>query len=191
MSDTVLWVLAVGVGVVGFLFLFVAAGVALFLRSEDRDLGVGSATPPPAAGRAGAPEPPSTPPPSEGQPPPSVSEYPEPPASPRAAGGLWAWIKAWIFASVHAVTVSLVLGAVTFFEDLARASDEIQHTGTVTFPKRLMPGATVQQPAPPRRLSEPVSPVEDVDPADIELSDPGDWEIVDFVQEPSSTERGS
>jgi hypothetical protein len=186
MSDTVLWVLAVGVGVIGFLLLFIAAGVAFFLRSENRDLNArGSA---PAAGRAEAPGQTASAQAATGQPDAPAPEYPETPAPTPAGGGLWAWIKAWLFASVHAVTVSLVLGAVTFFEDLARASDEIEHTGTVTFPKRLMPGATVQ-PASPRRLSEPVPPVEDVDPADIELSDPGDWEIVDFVQEPTSSER--
>ncbi|NLE43338.1 MAG: hypothetical protein GX620_01350 [Chloroflexi bacterium] len=66
--------------------------------------------------------------------------------------GVWAWTKAWAFASIHALLVSLILGAVTFFEDLARANDEIQRTGTVKFPKQLLPG-TISGASSSHRLS--------------------------------------
>jgi hypothetical protein len=71
----------------------------------------------------------------------------------RTPGGLLlAWLKAWVFAFIHAGAVSFVLGGVTFFEDLVRANEEIQSTGTVNFPKRLLPG-TFSGPEPARSLA--------------------------------------
>jgi hypothetical protein len=117
------------------------------------------------------------------------------------ASSPWAWIKAWIFALVHASTVSLVLGGITFFEDLAKASDEIQSTGTVTFPKRLLPGP-LSVPTSQKRLVQPSDDslsnarhpgdefqhkatgdeLDDPDQPSV-LSDTAGWEVVDLVNE--------
>ncbi len=40
---------------------------------------------------------------------------------------------------LHAGVVSFVLGGLTFFEDLVRANGEIRRTGTVSFPRQLLP----------------------------------------------------
>ena len=73
---------------------------------------------------------------------PKLSPVPPPPVAeqPVLANSGWLWVKAWIFAVLHATTVSLVVGGMTFFEDLAKASTEIQQEGRVSFPKQLLPG---------------------------------------------------
>jgi hypothetical protein len=142
MDDSVLWVVAFGVGALGFLLLAAAGLVAMYLNTGPRD---GRDETPIEHPQAQAEE---VPPADESQSPPenvatadeSQPQLESPLGTPRASGGFWAWVKAWIFALVHAGTVSVVLGGITFFEDLANASEEIQHTGTVSFPKQLLPG---------------------------------------------------
>lgn len=53
------------------------------------------------------------------------------------------WLQAWLFASLHALVVSLVLGAITFYEDIVQSHREIARTGRVSFPKNLLPGSMV------------------------------------------------
>lgn len=132
MSDTVLWVIAVGSGLLGLLLLMLAGAVALYWK-------VAAPTPPrkPQSGGTIA----------------AGGEH-RPVATSAAGGGPWLWVKACIFAIVHAGTVSLVLGGITFFEDIARASDEIQRSGTVNFPRQLLPGALSEASA-NRRLPGP------------------------------------
>ena len=155
MDDSVVWVAALGIGAVGFLLLALAGMIAMYLNTK----------PPSAKGETTAEKPrfrTKSTPHTNGSHPQARADAPTDESRPRAGeaigadrsqahasqprakrrtiGGFWAWVKAWIFASVHAGTVSVVLGGITFFEDLANASEEIQRTGNVTFPKRLLPG---------------------------------------------------
>ena len=115
MSDSTLWSIALGVGVLGLL-LVVVAGIAAFSANarsrRARDV------------------------PATADPQPQAA-----PANVRTVGGGWLWLKAGVFACIHSGAVSFVLGGLTFFEDIARANEEIRTTGTVTFPKRLLPKA--------------------------------------------------
>jgi hypothetical protein len=115
MSDSTLWSIALGVGVLGLL-LVVVAGIAAFSAN--------------ARSRRGRDVP------ATADPPPQAA-----PVHGRPVGGGWLWLKAGVFACIHAGAVSFVLGGLTFFEDIARANEEIRTTGTVTFPKRLLPKA--------------------------------------------------
>lgn len=133
MSDTVLWVIAVGSGLLGLLLLTLAGAVALYWKVT---------TPNPSRKTQ----------PRGGMP--SAGGEHQPVATSAMGGGPWLWVKACIFAIVHAGTVSLVLGGITFFEDIARASDEIQRSGTVTFPRQFLPGALSEASA-NRRLPGP------------------------------------
>ena len=181
MEDSVLWVVAIGSGALGLLLLAVAGVVVVYwntiahrpkgIASADRTQShTGSVTP------AGKKRQPAN----------------APAAQPATAKSPWLWIKAWFFAFLHAGTVSVVLGGITFFEDLARASDEIQRTGTVTFPKQLLPG-TLSGPASRRRLSRPsgdsdLSGTEgetEVNGLDQTAASPDSagWEVVDLVSE--------
>lgn len=142
MDDSVLWVVAFGVGALGFLLLAAAGLVAMYLNTGPRGRGDETPTEHPQAQAEEAPpaDKSQSPPRNETTVDESQPQRESPLGTPRASGGFWAWVKAWIFALVHAGTVSVVLGGITFFEDLANASEEIQHTGTVTFPKQLLPG---------------------------------------------------
>ena len=124
MDESMLWIVAFGTGALGLLLLAVAGAVAIVLKTVARAPRRAPPVEEPRS-RATAKQPPPT---SEAETPHVVSTGP------------WLWIKAWIFAVFHASIVSLVLGGITFFEDLAKASEEIQSTGRVTFPKQLLPG---------------------------------------------------
>jgi hypothetical protein len=140
MSDTLLWSLAIGVGALGLLLLAVAGLVAMLLSGR-----LGS-DPPGIRQRTGAEERVG---PTELRTPPSgvraasrIGESESADGNARAPGGLLlAWLKAWVFAFIHAGAVSFVLGGMTFFEDLVKANEEIRRTGSVSFPRRLLPGA--------------------------------------------------
>jgi hypothetical protein len=99
-----------------------------------------------------------------------------------------AWVKAWIFAFIHASTVSLVMGSITFFEDMLRANEEIERTGTVSFPKQLLPG-TVTGSAVRKRLSQPSGDsktgdeVEESGQSAKSSSKAVKWEVVDVLDE--------
>jgi hypothetical protein len=158
MDDSLLWEVALWTGVFGLLILSVAGlvAVAVYLRTGPRRAS-GSASADKSQARARSAT-------SAGKPQAraesavsadkararaSTSD-----AQPKTIGSPWAWIKAWIFAIVHASTVSMVLGGITFFEDLARAGEEIQHTGAVTFPTQLLPGG-LSLSTPQKPLSRP------------------------------------
>ncbi len=142
MDETVLWVVAIGCAVLGFLLLAVAGMVAMFWNSggqgergtsqDERSHSRGNITPA-AHGR---------------------QPVGSPSAQQAGGGSLLAWVKACIFAFFHASAVSVVFGGITFFEDLMKAGEEIQSTGTVTFPRQLLPGA-VSGPSSRKRLSQP------------------------------------
>ena len=167
MDDSVLWVVALGIGAAGFLLLALAGLIAMYVNtkppsaqdqaSNDKPESEAKHEPPakktPSHTQADASAK-KTPPPIEDAA--SIDDSPSQVGSSRArrktVGGFWAWVKAWIFALIHAGTVSMVLGGITFFEDLANASEEIQQTGTVTFPKQLLPG-TLAGPASRARLT--------------------------------------
>jgi hypothetical protein len=142
MDDSVLWVVAFGVGALGFLLLAAAGLVAMYLNTGPRDRRDETPTEHPQAQAEQVPpaDKSQSPPGNDARADESQSQLESPLGTPRTSGGFWAWVKAWIFALIHAGTVSVVLGGITFFEDLANASEEIQHTGTVTFPKQLLPG---------------------------------------------------
>jgi len=114
MSDSTLWAVALGVGALGLLLVVVAGVAAVTANARARRSREAPAAPQPQSQVSGALE-------------------------VRASGGSWLWLKAGVFAVIHAGAVSFVLGGLTFFEDIARANEEIRTTGTVTFPKRLLP----------------------------------------------------
>lgn len=165
MDDSLLWVIALASGAFGLLLLSLAGLAAVYWKKPSADAASkqrattekkrARAAQITATEKASSPADPAT-----GQRPST------PAASP------WAWIKAWIFAIVHAGTVSVVLGGITFFQDLAKASEEIQSTGNVSFPKQLLPG-TLSMPS-QRQLSKPSTPSED---------DERHWEVEDLVNE--------
>lgn len=115
MNDEILWIAAIAIGGIGLLLLGIAGIAATTIRSA-------------AQGRRPNPEG------TEHQT--AYTTYENPPAR----GTFWVWIKAGIFAILHAGVVSVVLGGLTFFEDLVRAGREIRRTGTVSFPPQLLPG---------------------------------------------------
>jgi len=169
MDEPVLWVAALGIGAVGFLLLALAGMIAMYLNTKPSSTKGETAAEKPRSRTKGTPptngsRPQARTEASTDEPQPhagdttstdrSQTHASQPRAKRRTIGGFWAWVKAWIFASVHAGTVSVVLGGITFFEDLANASQEIQRTGNVTFPKRLLPG-TLAGAEPRERLSGP------------------------------------
>ena len=115
MNDTTLWAVALGVGLLGLVLVVVAGVAALSANARARRSRV-------------------VPPVPERQPQVTVAS-----ADPSGGEGGWLWLKAGVFAFIHAGAVSFVLGGLTFFEDIARANEEIRTMGTVTFPKRLLP----------------------------------------------------
>jgi hypothetical protein len=201
MDDSVLWAAAFLVGALGLSLLIIGGVAAMYLKTDVRK-GRGAASPKSSPSPSGDAD--------------SASESSSPKgdgatgeeAGPRvdssgaqrvATGSLWAWIKAGLFALFHAGTVSLVLGGITFFEDLAKASDEIQSSGTVTFPKQLLPGA-LYGPASRKRLSQPSGssvggeertddgrrydgPEDDAGTAGVDQPGASGWEVVDLVGE--------
>ena len=187
MDDSVLWAVALGSGALGLLLFTFAGVVAVILNGRARRA-VGVAAADESQSRAGDVA--ST---DKSQPRVASSS-----AKTATAGGFWIWIKAWVFAAVHAGTVSLVLGGITFFEDLARASDDIQRTGTVTFPKQLLPG-TLTGPSSRRLLSRPSDDLSRSDDSGDTSDDvpgapsPGsaEWEVVNLPDEVDAGERGS
>lgn len=132
MSDMVLWIAALGVGGVGLLLLGVAGLAAAALRSGSRrSRGSGGGEVPQ---RAVAQHESTAAAARQGQ-----TNGAAPDAGQPGGGALWAWLKACVFALIHAGAVSFVLGGLTFFEDLIRSSREIKHTGSVSFPAQLLP----------------------------------------------------
>lgn len=156
MDESVLWAVALGLGGVGFLILAVAGWATMVFNGGARgprdEAHTGGPQPhaDAASSKASGSQAADVSAPSKAQ-----GRASSPGAEHRpAGGGFWVWLKAWVFALVHASTVSVVLGGMTFFEDLANASDEIRHTGTVTFPKQLLPGTLIGS-ASRKRPSEP------------------------------------
>jgi hypothetical protein len=138
-TDTVLWAIALGIGALGLLLLALAGVAAAYLTARSQRLQRDTDE------RE-----------DEGQ----LSQQRKSVETPQAQGdgpgvaagrsqtdgALWAWLKAGVFASIHALVVSIILGGVTFFEDIVRANDEIQRTGTVTFPPQLLPAVLSNSP---------------------------------------------
>jgi hypothetical protein len=174
MDDSVLWAVALGVGMFGLMLLTIAGAIAVYwntiVRKPEKDTGSDEAESRP--GKI------------------ATAEKKQPPARPVAeqpvlVNGLWLWIKAWLFAVLHAATVSLVVGGITLFEDLANASTEIQREGTVSFPKQLLPGAISGSGASRKRLLRPsdesseTGDTPDVGKLDQPISEEEGWEVVD------------
>lgn len=184
MDDSVLWSVALGAGALGLLLLAVAVVVAICLNIRvHRTRGAASADG--VQSHAGnvlstdesqsyAEDLVST---DESQLHAGLSS-----AEHTTTRNFWVWVKAWIFAVAHAGTVSLVLGGITFFEDLVKASDEIQRTGTVTFPKQLLPGSLAGSVS-RKRLARPSDDFGDLDQSDTPPPDTAGWEVVDLLEE--------
>ncbi len=134
MEDSVIWAVAIGSGVLGLLLLGVAGVAVLYWNGVSRRPRT-TAPDDHKKAQAGAAAATATAP-AEGKRPPVSAAGPQPASSP----GLWLWLKAWLFAILHASTVSVVVGGITFLEDLSKASEEIQSVGRVSFPKQLLPG---------------------------------------------------
>jgi hypothetical protein len=201
MDDSVLWAAAFLVGALG-LSLLIIGGVAAMYLSTDARKGRGAASSKSSPSLSGDADSGDESPSSRGNGAAAEeagSRVDSPDVQRAATGGLWTWIKAGLFAVLHAGTVSLVLGGITFFEDLAKASDEIQSSGTVTFPKQLLPGA-LYGPASRKRLSHPAGnsmedeehpgdgrrydePEDGAGNADVDQSGASGWEVVDLVGE--------
>lgn len=193
MDDLVLWAMALGIGVLGLLLLAVAGLAAVYLNVGRREARAGHAAGEspvrardvPAADRAQAHAQPSH-------------------AVRNSSVRIWTWIKAAVFAFIHAGAVSFVLGGVTFFEDLVRASDEMQDTGTVTFPRQLLPGtlsgANARKPLSQSSGDSLASQYQRYNVSSDRLGDldrPGPpppetlgWEVVDLMEEADSDANG-
>jgi hypothetical protein len=182
MNDSELWAVALGIGMLGLLLLTIAGAVAMYLNIRaQRARGAASA----GKSRSNAGDAASA---AKSQS--RTGDVASTDRSqPRAGGGFWAWVKAWIFALVHAGTVSVVFGGITFFEDLAKAGQEIQRTGTVTFPKQLLPG-TLAESTSRKRLSRPADDLEDRDQPSGTPPDPAGWEVVDLLDEVEAGGKG-
>jgi hypothetical protein len=143
MEESMLWAVAIWSGAFGLLLLVVGGVAAVYLNAR--------------AHRPGDPAPLSRPQSHTGDI--AAADKIQPPVQPAdaqraATKSPLAWAKAWVYAFLHAGIVSVVLGGITFFEDLAKASEEIQQTGTVTFPRKLLPG-TLSGAMSPRLLGNP------------------------------------
>ena len=174
MDESVLWAIAIGAGALGLLLLAVAGAVAVYWNAVARRPKRVAKSQPRGGDLAAA---------KQGRSPANSSQ-----AQPAPANSPWLWVKAWLFALFHAGTVSLVMGGITFFQDLAKASDEIQSAGTVTFPKQLLPG-TLSGSTSRRRLSQLPKDASKTE-GDAEVGEPGaasgdtsGWEVVDLVNE--------
>ena len=170
MDDSVIWAIAVGTGVIGLLLLVVAGAAAVYWNVLVRRP-KGAATADRSQSRGGDIA-------ATGEWSPVDSSPAQPQTVPVQSPLLW--IKACIFALFHASTVSIVMGGVTFFEDLAKASDEMKNTGTVTFPKQLLPGP-LSNPMSPKRLSHPFKDSSQAEAGKAGSDDASGWEVVDRV----------
>jgi hypothetical protein len=179
MDEVALWTVALATAALGLLLLAVAGVTAAILKSRRQDdLDHEDATD------------------SKLQPQEQTdigSDHVADGASPvPKGGGVWVWFQACVFATLHALVVSLVLGIVTFYEDIVQAHDDIQRTGRVSFPKNLLPGS-VSPPAGPRlsRLEEDCSRYEVADDGFISLQNEGamsgvtDWDVVTLHEDVS------
>jgi hypothetical protein len=142
MEESMLWAVALWSGAFGLLLLVVGGLAAVYLNARARrpeDPAPISRTQSHAGDIAAADK---TPPPVQ------------PSEARRTTTNPLAWAMAWVYAFLHAGIVSVVLGGITFFEDLSKASEEIQQTGRVTFPRQLLPG-TLSGAVSPRLLGNP------------------------------------
>jgi hypothetical protein len=182
MDDSVLWAVALGVGMFGLMLLTIAGAIAVYwntiVRRPEKDTGSDEAESRPGKiATAEKKQPPARP----------VTEQPVRVNSP------WLWVKAWLFAVLHAATVSLVVGGITLFEDLANASTEIQREGTVSFPKQLLPGAISGSGASRKRLlrtsggSSETGDTPEAGRLDQPISEEEGWEVVDNPVREAST----
>jgi hypothetical protein len=174
MDDSVLWAVALGVGMFGLMLLAIAGAIAVYwntvVRRPEKDT-----VPDKTESRAGKI---------------AAAEKKQPPAHPAVEQPIpvsspWLWVKAWLFAVLHAATVSLVVGGITLFEDLATASTEIQREGTVSFPKQLLPGTISGSGASRKRFLRPLGEPSETGDApgivklDQPISEEDGWEVVD------------
>jgi len=117
MDNLILWAVALGIGVLGLLLLALAGAAAAYLNTRPRTVEDEAATrKPQATDKAATREARS-----------HGAGFTAIDRGPSEGGGarnpsLWAWVKATIFALLHASAVSFVLGGATFFEDLVRAN---------------------------------------------------------------------
>jgi hypothetical protein len=186
MDESVLWAIAIGTGVLGLLLLAVAGAVAVYWNTVSRrpQRAPYADKPQSYAGDLTAAR-------KEQSPANSFR------AQPTTVNSPWLWIKAWLFALLHAGTVSVVMGGVTFFQDLAKSSEEIQTTGAVTFPKQLLPGTlsgsttqkqlsrSTENPSKVTRAGEAGKPSQ----SKTASGNTSDWEVVDLVNEVVSDNR--
>ncbi len=193
MSDMVLWIAALAIGGGGLLLLGIAAAAAVALRSAGRRShgGAAASSPPQAAASSSAASATATPVADRSEP----DEGAAPPAGPESTWTPWAWLKACIFAIIHAGAVSFVLGGLTFFEDLVRANSEIRRTGNVSFPPQLLPPSLTSDPA--TRLLERGSgerragddyqrywaAAEELHERDLPPIETAEWKVVDILDE--------
>ena len=179
MDEVALWTVALTTAALGFLLLAIAGVAAVLFRSPrtaDQSLDTAASTEShtheAASGGSGG----------------VVNEAA---ASASMGRHVWVWLQACVLASLHAVVVSLVLGVVTFYEDIVLAHDEIRRTGSVSFPKNLLPGSIV---APFRhRLSNPEEDYSRYEAAedgftslsrdDVSMHEVMDWEVVTVSEE--------
>jgi hypothetical protein len=169
MDDSVLWAVALGVGMFGLMLLAIAGAIVVYWNTIVRKPEKGAAPDKTESGTGKT----------------TAAEKKQPPPPPAAekpvlVNSSWLWVKAWIFAVLHATTVSLVVGGITLFEDLAKASTEIQREGTVSFPKQLLPGTISSSGASRKRLSQPLG----------EPSETGDASGIGKLDQPISEEEG-
>lgn len=189
MDESVLWAVAIGVGLLGLVLLAVGTLAAVYW---------GAATNKKESSSTGKPQPQAKDATAAGKSKPQAGEMSRVSSSGVGqpdGGGFLAWAKAWIFAFIHATTVSLVLGGITFFEDMVRANDEIQRTGTVSFPKQLLPG-TLTGSTVRKRLSLPTDGLLETGKTGKtsappqrsgESSDAAEWAVVDVLDEAKDT----
>ncbi len=190
MNDTLIWAIAMGSGLLGLLLLAFTGIAAFYLRFGPRSFRPPRTTSKPAS--TSTPPPSSTPVSdlSDGTVSTAGSQLPpaaEPPSE-APTGSLWLWVKAWVFAMLHATTVSLVVGGITFFEDLAQADEEMHTTGSVTFPKQLLPRPLATPPPQKKRLEQPSRPAQlasesSTGPAGTSKEQANGWEVVDRVRD--------
>ncbi len=201
MDESVLWAVAIGIGLLGLVLLAVGTLAAVYWGAATH--GDRQAHPPgnprartKGANAAGKSKSQSEETSSASEPRPRA---PAPGVGQPVGGGFLAWVKAWIFAFIHASTVGLVLGGITFFEDMVRANDEIQRMGTVSFPKQLLPGtltgSTVRE-----RLSRPAGGLlergegddasEEAHQSGEPSSDAAEWAVVDVLDEGDGDSAG-
>ncbi len=187
MDESTLWAVAIGVGLLGLVLLAIGALAAVYWSAQKEPRKAASTErPDPQSASESRPQAKKATPLEERQPHPS-----SPDVTRQVGSGFMAWFKAWIFAVIHASTVSLVLGGITFFEDMAKANDEIQRTGTVSFPKQLLPG-TVTGSTVRKRLSQPSDGLLQTGAANAESEKPEqpasspdmiEWQVVDILEE--------